>query len=301
MVPVKYTELSDSECAIAQALGVVGEWWTLLIVRDVAGGLHRFDELHAELGLSRRILSERLAALVRHGVLARRLYRERPPRYEYYLTPTGQGLLPVLVSLQDWASRYVLGDGSLTATTRPRSVEAQRVRRLVGTKIPEMTLIDTAGTPRDPVSGQEWTVIYCFPGAYAGPAGYPAGWGTIPGASGCTLESAAYRDRMSDFTARGARVYGVSTQRPEDQAAFAARQRLPFPLLSDQEFRLAAGLRLPTFRAAGGDWLKRSTLLVRPDREIRGVLYPVPDPVGSVDDALALLDRQRTDAASRRA
>ena len=93
---------------------------------------------------------------------------------------------------------------------------------------------------------------------------------------------------------RGARVYGVSTQRPEDQEAFATRQRLPFPLLSDQELRLAAGLRLPTCRTAGSDWLKRGTLLVGSDREIRGVLYPVPDPAGSVDDALALLDRQRT-------
>ena len=93
----------------------------------------------------------------------------------------GQGLLPVLVSLQNWASRYVLGDGSLTAAARPRSTEAQRVRHLIGTKIPEMTLIDTAGTPRDPVSDQDWTVIYCFPGAYAQPEGYPAGWGAIPG------------------------------------------------------------------------------------------------------------------------
>ena len=91
-------------------------------------------------------------------------------------------------------------------------------------------------------------------------------------------ESATYRDRMSDFTARGARVYGVSTQRPEDQEAFATRQRLSFPLLSDQELRLAAGLRLPTFRAAGSDWLKRGTLLVGSDREIRGVLYPISDP-----------------------
>jgi DNA-binding HxlR family transcriptional regulator len=269
---VKYSELADAECAIAQALGVVGEWWTLLIVRDVAGGFHRFEELHAELGVSRRILSERLAALVEHGVLARQPYCEHPPRYEYHLTPMGQGLLPVLVSLQNWASRYVLGDGSLTATARPRSAEAQRARHLVGTKIPEMTLIDTAGTPRDPVSDEDWTVIYCFPGAYAQPEGYPAGWGAIPGVPGCTLESATYRDRMSDFTARGARVYGVSTQRPEDQEAFA----------------------LPTFRAAGSDWLKRGTLLVGSDREIRGVLYPIPDPAGSVDDALALLDRQRT-------
>ncbi|MGH3272066.1 MAG: winged helix-turn-helix transcriptional regulator [Trebonia sp.] len=298
---MKYTELSDTRCAIAQGLGVVGEWWTLLIVRDIVGGLHRFDELHAELGLSRRILSERLSALVEHGVLVRRLYCERPPRYEYHLTPMGQGLLPVLVSLQDWASRYVLGDGSLTATTRPRSIEAQRMRHLIGTRIPGMTLLDSTGTPRDPVSGRDWTVLYCFPGAYAHPAGYPADWGAIPGAPGCTLESATYRDRISEFTARGAQVYGVSTQRTEDQTAFAARQRLPFPLLSDQEFRLATGLRLPTFRAAGRSWLKRGTLLVRSDREIRGVLYPVPDPAASVDHALAVLDSQRTATSRRRA
>lgn len=298
---MKYTELSDTECAIAQALGVVGQWWTLLIVRDVAGGLHRFDELHAELSLSRRILSERLAALVESGVLARRMYCERPPRYEYHLTAMGQGLLPVLVSLQEWGSRYVLGDGSLTATTRPRSLEARRVRHLIGSKIPEMTLIDTTGEPRDPVSHREWTIIYCFPGAYADQVDYPVGWNEIPGARGCTLESTTYRDRMADLAARGAQVYGVSTQRPEDQVAFAAEQRIPFPLLSDQQFQLTAALRLPTFRAAGGDWLKRSTLLVRADREIRGVLYPVLDPAASVDDALRLVDRQSGAATRHRA
>jgi peroxiredoxin len=163
-----------------------------------------------------------------------------------------------------------------------------------------MTLADSSGSQIDPVSGKDWTVIYCFPGAYADAAHYPAGWGDIAGAPGCTLESRTYRDRLDDFLARGAQVYGVSTQRPEDQAAFAERQRIPFPLLSDQQFRLTSALRLPTFRAAGSEWLKRSTLLVRSDREVRGVLYPVADPAGSVDDVLALLDRQRTVAGGRR-
>jgi len=70
---VRYSEIADTECAIAQALSVVGDWWTLLVVRDVAGGLHRFDELHAELGMSRKVLAERLAALVDHDVLEMRL------------------------------------------------------------------------------------------------------------------------------------------------------------------------------------------------------------------------------------
>lgn len=298
---MKYADASDTECAIARALGIVGEWWTLLIVRDVAGGLHRFDELHAELGLSRRILAERLAALVESGVLARRLYCERPPRHEYHLTPMGQGLLPVLVSLQEWGSRYVLGDGSLSATTKPRSLEARRMRHLIGSKVPKLTLIDTTGASRDPVSESEWTIIYCFPGAYADAGSYPEGWGEIAGAAGCTVESMIYRDRIDDFVANGAQVHGVSTQRSADQAAFAVRQRIPFPLLSDQEFKLTSALRLPSFRAAGGDWLKRCTLLIRNDREIRGVLYPISDPGGSVDDALALLKRQPAATRRRRA
>lgn len=290
---MRYAELPEADCAIAQALGVVGEWWTLLIVRDVASGLYRFDELHAELGLSRRILSERLASLVDHGVLSRRLYCQRPPRYEYHLTEKGRGLLPVLVSLQEWGLRYVVGDGSLTATAAAGSLEAKRVRKLVGTKVPEMTLTAASGGHRDPVSGSEWTILYCYPGAYASEAGYPAGWAEISGASGCTLESTTYRDRLADFTERNAQVYGVSTQRPEDQAEFAARHKIPFTLLSDQRLHLTAALRLPVFRAAGADWLKRITLLIRSDREIRGVLYPLPDPAGSVPDALAMLDRER--------
>jgi DNA-binding HxlR family transcriptional regulator/peroxiredoxin len=291
---MRHSSFSDAECAIAQALAVVGDWWTLLVVRDVVAGIHRFDELQAELGVSRKVLAERLVSLVEHGVLDKRLYQPHPPRYEYHLTPAGQGLVPVLVALQDWGSRFVLGDGSLTATGEPSSVEARRVRHLVGTKIPPITLIDASGAPRDPVAEAGWTVLYCYPGAYATIAAYPSGWAGIPGTRGCTLESVTYRDRIADFANRGARVTGVSTQRPDEQAAFAAKERISFPLMSDQELRLSAALRLPTFRAAGADRLKRLTLLVRGDREIRGVLYPLPDPAGSVDDALALLDAQLT-------
>jgi DNA-binding HxlR family transcriptional regulator/peroxiredoxin len=284
-------ELADTECAIAQAAAQVGDWWTLLIVRDVVVGLHRFDDLQAELGISRKVLAERLSSLVSNGVLEKRLYQARPPRYEYHLTPVGRGLVPVLVVLQDWGSRYVMGDGSLTATSGQRSLEARRVRRLVGSRVPQLTLSDTRGTRRDPVSDAAWTVIYCCPGAYASSDAYPLGWGEIPGATGCTPESTTFRDRFDEFVRLNAQVVGVSTQRPEEQAAFAAKARLPFPLLSDQELQLAAALRLPTFRAGGTDRLKRLTLIVAADREIRHVLYPVPDPVGSVDDALRLLER----------
>jgi DNA-binding HxlR family transcriptional regulator/peroxiredoxin len=284
-------ELADIECAIAQAAAIVGDWWALLIVRDVACGVHRFDDLQAELGISRKVLTERLRALVDHGVLERRLYQARPPRHEYHITPVGRGLLPVLVALQDWGSRYVMGDGTLTATNEPRSLDARRVRHLVGRRVPLLSLSDATGERRDPLSGDGWAVVYCYPGAYASSDAYPAGWGEIPGAVGCTLESTSFRDRYDEFVSRRTQVVGVSTQRPEEQAAFAAKARIPFPLLSDQDLQLAAALRLPTFRAGGSDRLKRVTLILGPSRTFRHVLYPVADPAGSVDDALAALDR----------
>lgn len=285
--------MTDTECAIAQAAAVVGDWWTLLIVRDVLGGVNRFDELQAELNISRKVLAERLDLLVDRGVLGRRRYQTRPPRDEYVVTDVGRNLAPVLIALQDWGARHLLGDGTLTATGRPRSLEARRMRHLVGSRLPAVLLQGPGGRRRDPLAGGfEWTVIYCYPGAYANAGDYAAGWSEIPGAAGCTLESTTFRDRHDEFLDRGAQVVGVSTQRPEDQAAFAAKKRIPFRLLSDQELQLAAALRLPTFRAAGGDNFKRITLLVRSaDREIQNVLYPVPDPVATVSDVLTVLDR----------
>jgi DNA-binding HxlR family transcriptional regulator/peroxiredoxin len=288
---MRHTDPADAECAIEQALGIVGDWWTLLVVRDVAGGIHRFDELQESLGVSRKVLAQRLKALVEHGVLDKHLYNPHPPRHDYRLTPAGRGLLPVLVALQNWGARYVMGDGGLTATSDADSAETRRVHGLVGTRVPEVVLRDTAGEPAEPVAREGWTVLYCFPGAYApGARAFPPDWGTIPGAAGCTLESCAYRDRMPEFTRRGATVHGVSTQRPDELAAFADHQHIPFGLLSDNGLQLATALRLPTFRAAGTDRLKRLTLLVGADRVVRSVLYPVEDPTGSVEDALALID-----------
>jgi peroxiredoxin len=183
-----------------------------------------------------------------------------------------------------------VGDGSLTATSAPTSLEAQRVHDLVGVTVPAAALGSSDGRSLDPVGDTPWTVLYCFPGADA-PGGrfYPPGWGDIPGAAGCTLESTTFRDRYDDFAAAGATVHGVSTQRPDQLEAFAAHAALPFPLLSDVDLTLAASLRLPTFRAAGADRLKRLTLVLDSTRVVRGVLFPVTDPAGSVDDALALV------------
>lgn len=242
------TSLADADCAIAQALDVVGDWWTLLIVRDTARGVHRFDALQEELGVSRKVLTERLRLLVDAGVLSREPYQDRPPRYEYRLTRRGRALLPVLIALQDWGDTWVLGDGETMATAAESSKEAARVHALVGTRLPELRLIDHEGASRDPVAGTPYTVLYFFPGAHTRRDAYPPGWSEIPGTSGCTLESCTYRDRSAEFTAAGASVRGVSTQRPDEQRAFAEAERLRFPLLSDAELELTAALRLPTFR-----------------------------------------------------
>lgn len=163
---------------------------------------------------------------------------------------------------------------------------------LTGHRLPELELPAATDESTDPVApGATWTVLYCHPGAHAsGGPDHPPGWGEIPGAAGCTLESGTYRDRTAEFTARDARAHGVSTQRPDQLSAFAEHARLPFPLLSDGEVRPTAALRLPTFRAAGVDRLKRLTLVLDATRTVRGVLCPVIDPAGSVEDALALID-----------
>jgi DNA-binding HxlR family transcriptional regulator len=93
-------------CSIAKALEVVGERWTLLIVRDVMGGARRFDQLQKGLGIARNVLTARLQRLVEEDILERRPYQESPPRYEYFLTEMGLDLWPALIALLGWGDRH---------------------------------------------------------------------------------------------------------------------------------------------------------------------------------------------------
>ncbi|TQM78297.1 HxlR family transcriptional regulator [Saccharothrix saharensis] len=103
-------------CSIARALEVVGERWTLLIVRDALSGVTRFDGFLHRMPIARNVLSDRLNGLVEHGVLERVRYQDRPPRHEYRLTARGRELAPVVLALMAW------GDRHLPAPTGPPSV-----------------------------------------------------------------------------------------------------------------------------------------------------------------------------------
>ena len=94
------------DCPMALALERVGEWWSILILRDATHGMTKFDEFEKSLGISPSSLSRRLGALVHAGLLERRRYSERPPRDEYVLTQAGQALRPVLIALYQWGSEY---------------------------------------------------------------------------------------------------------------------------------------------------------------------------------------------------
>lgn len=265
----------DDDCGVAHAVGVLGDAWSVLVLRDVARGHGRFERLLAESGISRKVLAQRLAALVESEVLVRVRYQERPDRFEYHLTDRGRAVLPVLAALQEWGDTWVLGDGTTAATAAADGAEAHRVAALVGTRVPPLHA--------DLLAQAAYTVVYCYPGT-----ALPA-IDAVPGGPGCSLESCTYRDRLDEFAAAGAAVVGVSTQRPEEQAAFASANGIQFPLVSDADLELATALRLPTFRHSGATRLKRLTLVVDADRVVRGTLFPIRDVTGSVEDALALV------------
>src|SRR3982074_152609 len=100
-------DYEGQNCSIARALEVVGERWTLLIVRDAFLGLRRFEQFQESLGIARNVLTERLNRLVDEGILERVRYSERPERYEYRLTQQGRDLNIALAGLRQWGDKYI--------------------------------------------------------------------------------------------------------------------------------------------------------------------------------------------------
>lgn len=107
---MRWDEIGDVTCSVARSLSVVGDRWTLLVLRDAFLGIRRFDDFQASLGTTRHRLADRLKKLVAHGVLERRKYQDRPARHEYRLTERGRDLYPVVVSLTRWGDRWMSGD-----------------------------------------------------------------------------------------------------------------------------------------------------------------------------------------------
>ena len=99
-------------CPIARSLERVGEWWSILILRDALAGLTRFDQFEKSLGIAPNMLTRRLNGLVESGMLERRLYSERPPRYEYVPTDLGRDFRPVLWALLAWGNRNFAPEGA---------------------------------------------------------------------------------------------------------------------------------------------------------------------------------------------
>jgi DNA-binding HxlR family transcriptional regulator len=132
--------LEDRECPLSAALGVVGEWWTLLLLHEIFDGFRRFDQLQQNLGISSSLLTTRLKRLVAEGVLERRQYQSNPPRYEYALTPLGESLRPVVVGLAAWGNSrlppeqrsMILVDAATGQEAEPVLVDARTGRRVDG-------------------------------------------------------------------------------------------------------------------------------------------------------------------------
>jgi len=102
---------AEMDCSVAQCLEVIGEWWTMLIIRDAFFGVTRFDQFQERLGIARNVLQQRLEHLIDFGVMERRPYSEHPPRYDYRLTTKGRDLWPVLNAMRQWGDQYAAPDG----------------------------------------------------------------------------------------------------------------------------------------------------------------------------------------------
>jgi DNA-binding HxlR family transcriptional regulator len=129
---------ADENCGVARALEVLGDWWTLLVVREAFFGVRRFADFEAELGISKNILTQRLEHLVAHGVLERVDAGVHGTRYEYVLTAMGKDLATVMTALRQWGDRWIFGEGH-----EPIVVHDRRT----GRPIPQLRIRGEDGEP----------------------------------------------------------------------------------------------------------------------------------------------------------
>jgi DNA-binding HxlR family transcriptional regulator len=132
------TRFADMNCGIGRALEVIGDWWSLLIVRDAFFGARRFSDFEKSLGISKNILTDRLQRLVANQVFEKVDVGEAGERFEYRLTEKGEALLPLLTALRDWSDEWVFGRGH-----EPVIVKDRRT----GRRIPRLRVTDAEGRP----------------------------------------------------------------------------------------------------------------------------------------------------------
>jgi peroxiredoxin len=177
---------------------------------------------------------------------------------------------------------YVLPEGL------PVPVDDGAADHLAGVALPDLVLTSSHGA----VNVRDFDVVYVYPRAGRPGREMLPGWDDIPGARGCTPQSCAFRDRSAELSRHGIRVAGLSAQSLEDQVEFAQRNRMPFPVVSDEWLDLARDPGLPTFDVAGLTLYKRLTFVVEEGRIVK-LFYPVFPPDRNAQDVLDWLESNR--------
>ena len=171
----------------------------------------------------------------------------------------------------------------------PVPVDDGAADHLLGSRVPHVVLPSTLGGEVDLAqAASERLVVYVYPRTGTPGQPSPEGWDDIPGARGCTPQSCAFRDAQQELARHGASLIGISTQTPAEQAEFAQREHISYPLLSDHELALAEAMSLPTFETGGLKLYKRLTFVAEECR-IVSVFYPVFPPDRNAGDVLAWL------------
>lgn len=150
-IEMKVTKTPNPECPIGRAHENVGEWWSILILRDAFQGMTRFDEFRQSLGIAPSILTSRLAHLTACGMFDRRSYSKKPPRYEYVLTAKGRDFFPVIASLFAWGNRHLAPEGAALFLVQ-RETRKKLHPVVVDARSLEPILLETTGVVAGPAA-----------------------------------------------------------------------------------------------------------------------------------------------------
>ncbi|CAA2138602.1 peroxiredoxin [Hyphomicrobium sp. ghe19] len=159
---------------------------------------------------------------------------------------------------------------------------------IAGTRLPDVALTATRGASVNLARYQERAVVFVYPMTGTPGVANPPDWDIIPGAHGSTPEAEGFRDAHEEFELLGYEIFGLSSQSPEGQQAFAMRAGIPYLLLSDETLAFADALKLPRFETGGATYLKRLTMIIR-NGVIYRVIYPVQAPATHAQELLASL------------